>query len=77
MYKILVCDAKTGIDWEVDAEKELSADEHEFIKNFYPAIYHNDIECYLWAFDAKMPGGRWLENIRFSNNLKKATAYIF
>ena len=77
MYKILVCDTKTGIDLEIDAEKELSADEHEFIKNFYPAIYHNDLECYLWAFDVKMPGGRWIENIRFSNNLKTATAYIF
>ena len=77
MYKILVSDTKPGIEWEIDAEKELSADEHEFLKTFRPEIYHNDLECYLWAFDVKMPGGRWLENIRFSNDLKTAMAYIF
>ena len=36
MYKILVSDTKTGIEWEIYAEKELSADEHEFLKPFRP-----------------------------------------
>lgn len=76
MYKLLVSDTKTGIFWEIDSEKELSQIEHDFLKEFNPVIYHNDAECYLWSFDVKMPGGRWLENIRFSNDLKKATAYI-
>lgn len=77
MYKILVSDTKTGITWEIDAEKELSSEEHEFLKTFFPAIYFNDLEFYHWTFDKKMPGGRWLENIRFSGDLKRATAYIF
>ena len=72
----MVSDTKTGIEWEIDTEKELSTEEHEFLKTFCPGIYHNDIECYLWAFDTKMPSGRWLENIRFSSDLKTATAYI-
>ena len=72
-----VCDTASGIVWNIDARKELSAEDLNFIRNFSPAIYHNDIECYLWAFDTKLPSGRWLECIRFSNDLKTATALIF
>lgn len=72
-----VCNTKSGIEWNIDATKELSAEELDFIRAFSPAIYHNDLECYLWAFDTKLPSGRWLENIRFSNDLKTATALIF
>lgn len=62
--------------WDITAKKELSADEREFIESFAPIIYHNDLECYLWAFDVQMPSGRWLENIRFENDLKTAKALI-
>ena len=72
-----VCNTKSGIEWNIDAAKELSAEDLDFIRTFNPAIYHNDLECYLWAFDTKLPSGRWLENMRFSNDLKTATALIF
>ena len=72
-----VCNTKSGIEWNIDAKKELSAEDLDFIRTFNPAIYHNDLECYLWAFDTKLPSGRWLENMRFSNDLKTATALIF
>jgi hypothetical protein len=72
-----VCDTKSGIVWNIDTRTELSTEDLDFIKKFSPNIYHNDLECYFWAFDAKLPSGRWLENIRFSNGLKTATALIF
>lgn len=72
-----VTDTKSGITWNIDARKELSAEDLDFIKKFSPNIYHNDLECYLWAFDKKLPSGRWLENIRFTNDLKTASALIF
>lgn len=62
--------------WNIDARKALDNNDVDFIKNFAPAIYHNDAECYLWAFDEKLPSGRWLENIRFSNDFTSATALI-
>jgi hypothetical protein len=48
----------------------------DFIKTFNPTIYHNDIECYLWAFDTKLPSGLWLENMRFSNYLTTCDALV-
>ena len=69
--------AISPVIWNIDAEKELEEMDVNFIKNFNPTIYHNDVGCYLWAFDEKLPSGRWLENIRFDNALKTATALIF
>ena len=60
-----VCNTKSGIEWNIDAKKELSAEDLHFIRVFSPAIYHNDLECYLWAFDTKLPSGRWLEKYSF------------
>lgn len=79
MKKTLLLNIKSNIAeccWNIDAEKELDQKDVDFIKNFAPAIYHNDVECYLWAFDEKLPSGRWLENIRFSNDFTSATALI-
>lgn len=56
--------------WNIKTEDEISRSDKEFIETFNPEIYHNDLECYLWAFDTKLPSGRWLENIRFSYDLK-------
>ena len=62
--------------WNIAARKALDNNDVDFIKNFARAIYHNDAECYLWAFDTKLPSGRWLENIRFANDFTSATALI-
>lgn len=62
--------------WNIQIGHNISSKDKEFIENFNPVIYHNDIECYLWAFDVKLPSGRYLENIRFSNDLRTATAFI-
>jgi hypothetical protein len=48
-----------------------------FIETFNPGIYHNDLECYLWAFDQMLPSGAWLENIRFDNDLRSGTAFVY
>ena len=79
MKKALLLNIKSNIAecfWNIDAEKELDQKDIDFIKNFAPAIYHNDVECYLWAFDTKLPSGRWLENIRFANDFANANALI-
>lgn len=79
MKNVLLLNIKSNVAefyWNIDTEKEPEEKDVDFIKKFLPAIYHNDIECYLWAFDEKLPSGRWLENIRFSNDLTTATALI-
>lgn len=73
---LLVCGTNTGIDWQIKAKAALDQCEHDFIKNFCPEIWYNDSGYYLWAFNVQLPSGRWLENIRFSSDLKTATAYI-
>lgn len=65
-----------GLVWHIKNLFALSDADRQFIETFSPTIFHNDRECYLWAFDTKLPSGAWLENIRFSNDLKTATAYI-
>lgn len=64
------------VKWVLNLAEPLHKKDIDFIKDFSPIIYHNDLECYLWAFDTKLPSGRWLENMRFSNDLKTATALI-
>lgn len=61
--------------WKISGSY-LTDEEVEFVKNFDPPVYHNDRECYLWAFDTKMPSGRWLENMRFNNDLTQVTAWV-
>lgn len=61
--------------WEIQLDSSCLQDEdREFIEKWIPAIYHNDLECYLWCFDEKLPSGHWLENIRFSNDMRIAKA---
>ena len=63
--------------WEINIkENPLTAEEIGFIKTFNPSVFSNDQTGTLWAFDTKMPSGRWLENIIFSGDLTKATAAI-
>ena len=77
MLLLNIYNGKTETTWNIDAEKELDQIDVDFMKNFNPCIYHNDMDCYLWTFDTKLPSGKWLENIKFSNDLKTATALIF
>ena len=53
----------TGLNWVIDAKAPLSAEDKEFIKVFAPVVYWSDTNCYHWAFDEKLPSGRWLENM--------------
>lgn len=62
--------------WEIKAVG-LTTEEITFIKTFNPSVFSNDQTGTLWAFDTKMPSGRWLENIIFSGDLTKATAAIY
>jgi len=63
--------------WNIKNAVPISDDDKAFIETFAPPIYHNDVECYLWAFDTKLPSGKWLENVRFKNDLRSGTAIIF
>lgn len=78
MALLMILDVKADEEmrWEIDSEKELSTEDVEFIKNYYPVIYWNDVECKHWAFDTKLPSGRWLENITLHEyKVFKATVY--
>lgn len=66
------------LTWKINIKANpLTAEEIDFIKNFNPAVFSNDQTGTLWAFDTKMPSGRWLENITFSGDLTNAVAAIY
>lgn len=37
--------------------------ENDFIANYNPTVYCNDLTGEEWCFDTKLPTGGWLENI--------------
>ena len=43
---------------------EIVKKENEFIANYNPIIYCNDLTGEEWCFDKKLPSGGWLENIK-------------
>ena len=66
-----------GARWEITCEILLKEDgsralkhsaeilqaENEFIENYNPRIFCNDLIGSEWCFDTKLPTGGWLENI--------------
>jgi hypothetical protein len=38
--------------------------ENDFIANYNPIVYCNDLTGEEWCFDTKLPTGGWLENIK-------------
>ena len=70
--KSKVCEMK----WKVNNKEVLSKQDIEFIETLVCNIFYNDIECYLWSFDTKLPSGKWLENIRFNNAITEAKALV-
>ena len=43
---------------------EIVKAENDFIANYNPTIYCNDLTGENWCFDTKLPTGGWLENIK-------------
>lgn len=74
--KKIVSKASPKISWLIDNKRSLTDGEIAFIEQLNLQIYHNDLTSKLWAFDTKMPGGAWLENIEFNNELTKAKALV-
>lgn len=63
--------------WKIKVKNsDLCDADIKFIENYNPAIFHNDLTGKLWAFDDKLPSGRWLENMEISNELDVVTALI-
>ena len=44
--------------------QEIVKAENDFIANYNPTIYCNDLTGENWCFDTKLPTGGWLENIK-------------
>lgn len=70
--KSKICD----MVWNLKVNRALSNEDVDFIENFNPTIYHNDIDCTLWVFDTKLPSGRYLENVKFNNEITEAKGLI-
>lgn len=57
--------------WEIERQivynakhsPEIMEAENEFIANYSPVIYNNDLTGKQWCYDIKLPSGNWLENI--------------
>ena len=43
---------------------EIVKKEYDFIANYNPIIFCNDLTGEEWCFDTKLPTGGWLENIK-------------
>ena len=70
--------SKTEITWTIKTQNALSQEDWSFIKQYDPIIYWSDTDCKYWAFDTKLPSGRWLENMQFQLvGGKKITALVF
>lgn len=50
------------------SSEEITKTEHDFIANYNPVIYCNDLTGEEWCFDTKLPTGGWLENIKATWN---------
>lgn len=67
---------RSGIDWRIRGT--LGHEDRIFLTTYVPTIYWNDIECRHWAFDVKLPSGRYLENMQiFLGEETRITASIF
>ena len=66
----------TGLNWVIDTKMPLSEADRDFIAFFSPAVFFNDVSCYHWAYDTKLPSERWLENMSFSEDLKTIKAAV-
>ena len=45
---------------------EIVKTENDFIASYNPTVFCNDLTGEEWCFDAKLPTGGWLENIRLT-----------
>lgn len=66
----------TGLNWVIDAKAPLSEKDRDFIKNFSPSVYWANIDCYHWAYDKKLPSGRYLENMEFTEDLETVKTLV-
>ena len=65
-----------GVVWEIEIKSKLSDEDKQFIREFNPSIYFDNISCQHYALDVKLPSGRWLENISFNNEISIAAALV-
>ena len=75
MRNIIKVNADSAMHWEIESAEKLTEKDIEFIENYYPVIFWNDVTCAYWAFDEKLPSGRYLENISMEE-YSVFTAYI-
>lgn len=66
----------TGMNWVIDTKTPLSEADRDFLIEFDPPIFFNDINCFYWSYDKKLPSGRYLENMSFSEDLKTIKALV-
>ena len=70
---------KFAYKYIVNMGAELLTDEiKEYLFNFNPTLYHNDIDCYYWFFDQKINNaGVWIEsrNIDLTNDKIEINLY--
>lgn len=56
------------ITWKIKSpDYFITEKDREYIKNLNPVVYSNDLTGESWAFDIKLPTGRWLEHIVYKN----------
>lgn len=66
----------TGMNWVIDTKTPLSEADRDFLIEFDLPIFFNDINCFYWSYDKKLPSGRYLENMSFSEDLKTIKALV-
>ena len=70
---------KFGHKYIIGNGVELLTDEvREYLFNFNPTLFHNDIDCYYWFFDQKINNTKvWIEsrNIDLTNDKIEINLY--
>lgn len=62
--EILWMDSRTKRNRALKHNLEILKTEDDFVANYNPMIYCNDLTGEEWCFDTKLPTGGWLENIK-------------
>lgn len=63
--------------WNIKTDLVLGKADIKFIKKLALDIFYNDLTGEYWAFDTKLPSGKWLENITFTNEMKEINTIIY
>ena len=63
--------------WRIAGAKELTFRDESYIRGYDPIVFHNDLTGgQYWAYDTKLPSGKWLVDISLDPVSKTARGEV-